>query len=202
MIIMLKLGLCFKLVCVKPLQSCPTLCDPMDYSLPGSSLHGFSRQEYWSGLPFLSSGGLPNPETESRSPALQADSLPSTSFKYHLNSTLSPKSYKSSIFSFAKTPKLFWWAISFLALGLEAWLYQTICFWFSKADGPVCSGSQSFSRVRFFGTLWPEGPPGFSVHGTSQARILEWVAISYSRESSRPRDWTHISFIGRQILYH
>ena len=32
-------------------QSCPTLSDPMDCSLPGSSVHGFSRQEYWSGLP-------------------------------------------------------------------------------------------------------------------------------------------------------
>ena len=32
-------------------QSCPTLGDPMDCSLPGSSVHGFSRQEYWSGLP-------------------------------------------------------------------------------------------------------------------------------------------------------
>ena len=37
---------------------------------------GFSRQEYWSGLPFPSSGDLPNPETEPESPALQADSLP------------------------------------------------------------------------------------------------------------------------------
>ena len=47
-------------------------------------------------------------------------------------------------------------------------------------------------------------PPGFSVHGISQARILEWVAISYSRGSSKPRDWTHISCSscpGRQILY-
>ena len=38
---------------------------------------GFSRQEYWSGLPFPSLGALPNPGIESRSPALQADSLPS-----------------------------------------------------------------------------------------------------------------------------
>ena len=38
---------------------------------------GFSRQEYWSGLPFPSSGDLPNPRTEPGSPALQADSLPS-----------------------------------------------------------------------------------------------------------------------------
>ena len=36
----------------------------------------FSRQEYWSGLPFLSPGDLPDPETELRSPALQAYSVP------------------------------------------------------------------------------------------------------------------------------
>ena len=38
-------------------------------------------------------------------------------------------------------------------------------------------------------------PPGSSVHGISQARILEWVAMSYSRESSWPRDQTQISCI-------
>ena len=37
----------------------------------------FSRQEYWSGFPFSSPGDLPDAGTESRSPALQADSLPS-----------------------------------------------------------------------------------------------------------------------------
>ena len=36
---------------------------------------GFSRHEYWSGLPFLSLGDLPDPGTEPGSPALQADSL-------------------------------------------------------------------------------------------------------------------------------
>ena len=35
-------------------QSCLTLSDPMDCSLPGSSIHGFSRQEYWSGVPLPS----------------------------------------------------------------------------------------------------------------------------------------------------
>ena len=45
-------------------------------------------------------------------------------------------------------------------------------------------------------------PPGSSVHGILQARILEWVAISFSREASQPRDRTHASCIGRQILYH
>ena len=38
---------------------------------------GFSRQEYWSGLPFTSPGDLPNPGIEPGSPALQADALPS-----------------------------------------------------------------------------------------------------------------------------
>ena len=38
---------------------------------------GFFRQEYWSGLPFLSPGDLPNPGIETGSPALQTDSLPS-----------------------------------------------------------------------------------------------------------------------------
>ena len=44
--------------------------------------------------------------------------------------------------------------------------------------------------------------PGFSLHGTLQARIQEWVAIFYSRGSSRPRNRTCISCIGRWILYH
>ena len=43
----------------KSLQSCPTLWDPIDGSLPGSSSLGFSRQEHWSGLPF------PSPRHES-----------------------------------------------------------------------------------------------------------------------------------------
>ena len=57
-------------------QSCQTLCDPMDCNLPGTLSMGFSRQEYWSGLPFLSPEDLPNPRIESRSPTLQADALP------------------------------------------------------------------------------------------------------------------------------
>ena len=45
-------------------------------SPPGSSVHGFSRQEYWSGWPFSSPGDLSNPGIEPRFPALWADSLP------------------------------------------------------------------------------------------------------------------------------
>ena len=50
-------------------------------------------------------------------------------------------------------------------------------------------------------------PPGSSVHGILQARILEWVAISFSRESSWPREITHVSCIagrwsGSLLLSH
>ena len=51
-------------VCAKSLQSCLTVCDAKDCSLPGSFVHGFSRQEYWSGLPCPPPGDLPNPGTE------------------------------------------------------------------------------------------------------------------------------------------
>ena len=55
-------------------KSCLTLCDPMDCRMPLSMR--FSRQEYWSGLPFPLSGSLPYPAFEPKYPALQADSLP------------------------------------------------------------------------------------------------------------------------------
>ena len=59
-------------------QSCPTLWDPMDCSPYQAPLSiGFSRQDCWSGLSFPSPGDLPDRGTEPRSPALQADALPS-----------------------------------------------------------------------------------------------------------------------------
>ena len=51
-------------------QSCPTLCDPMGYNLPDSSVHGIFQARYWSGLPFLSPGDLPDPEIEPGSTTL------------------------------------------------------------------------------------------------------------------------------------
>ena len=45
-------------------------------------------------------------------------------------------------------------------------------------------------------------PPGASVHGILQARILEWVAISSSRKSSLPRDQKHVSCIAGSLLHY
>ena len=57
-------------------QLCLTLCDSMDCSLSGST--GFSRQGYWSGLPFPIPGDLPDPGMEPTSPVLWVDPLPLT----------------------------------------------------------------------------------------------------------------------------
>ena len=61
----------------------------------------------------------------------------------------------------------------------------------------VCSVAKSCSTL-----CYPMdcSPPGSSVHGILQARISEWVVISFSRESSWPRDWTCVSCIGRWVL--
>ena len=56
-------------------KSCPTLVTPWIASHQAPLSMGFSRQEYWSGLPFPSPGDLPDPGIEPGSPALQADSL-------------------------------------------------------------------------------------------------------------------------------
>ena len=58
-------------------QSRPTLCDPMDCSYQAPLSMGFSRQEYWSGVPLPSPGDLPDQGVEPGSRALQADALPS-----------------------------------------------------------------------------------------------------------------------------
>ena len=92
---------------------------------------GFSKQEYWSGLPFPYPGDLPDPGIDPRSPTFQAHSLPSEPLGNFSES-------ESEVTQ----------------------LCPTLC-------NPVdCS------------------PPGSSVHGILQARILEWVAISFSRGSS------------------
>ena len=81
-------------------------------------------------------------------------------------------------------------------------LYHVLTYYRIYSCLPLCSVAQSWP------TLWNPtncSLPGSSVHGILQARILEWVAISSSRWSSRPRNWTHVSFVfytGRHILYH
>ena len=95
---------------------------------------------------------------------------------------------------------------------------QTIIYRLDKQKGPtiepvsvcvcVCVCAHACSVAQSCLTLCNPmncSPPGSSVHGIFQARILEQVAVSYSRDSFWPRDQTHVfcvSCIGKQILYH
>ena len=59
-----------------------------------------------------------------------------------------------------------------------------------------------WSRSVMSNSLRPHGLylPGSSIHGIFQARLLEWVAIPFSRGSSQPRDWTWVSCIAGRLL--
>ena len=61
-----------------------------------------------------------------------------------------------------------------------------------------------YIRAQLCLSLWNHmgySPPGSSVHGISQTRILEWLAVSFSRRSFWPRDWTQVSCIAGSLLY-
>ena len=62
---------------VKSLSRVPLFATPWTVAYKAPLSMEFSRQEYWSGLPFPSPGDLPNPGIKPGSPALQADALPS-----------------------------------------------------------------------------------------------------------------------------
>ena len=63
----------------------------------------------------------------------------------------------------------------------------------------VTSLSLSLAKLNYHSN--PAGAPGFSVHGIFQARVLEWVAISFPRGSSWPRGWTEVSrIVGRRFI--
>ena len=63
-------------VCAQSLQSCPTLCDTMDCSPPGSSVHGILQARILERVTCCPPGDLPDPGVKPTSPALQVDSLP------------------------------------------------------------------------------------------------------------------------------
>ena len=79
------------------------------------------------------------------------------------------------------------------------WNFHCECLW--KASG---RGWREVKVTQSFPALFNPmdcSPPGPSVHGLLQARILEWVAMPCSGKSSQPRDWTQVSLIW-QILHH
>ena len=73
------------------------------------------------------------------------------------------------------------------------------CTRWSVSEG-ICVGAKSLQSCSTLCEPVNCSPPGFSVHGILQARMLEWVAMPSSRGSFRPRDQTCISCIDRQVL--
>ena len=64
-----------------------------------------------------------------------------------------------------------------------------------------CKSEVKWSRSVVSDSLQPHGLPGFAIHGIFQARVLEWVAIAFSRGSSQPRDQIQVFCIaGRGFL--
>ena len=86
----------------------------------------------------------------------------------------------SSFYIYIQHEEIFFLVIYLLSC---VWQLRVVAAKTSKSDPMDCS------------------PPGSSVHGISQAKILEWVAISFSRRWSLSRDWTLDFCIGRQVLY-
>ena len=104
-----------------------------------------------------------------------------------------------------------WWHTMWRGMGI--WLANQLSLWKSSKKVSLhwihfCRKSsitlvvQLLSYVQLFCNPMDCSPPGSPVHEILQARILEWVAISFARGSSWPRNGTHISYIGQWILYH
>ena len=95
--------ICVKSVKVLVAHSCLILCDPVDFSLPGSSVHGILQARILSGQPFPSPGDLPNPGIKPRSPALQVDSLlskPLQNVAWNIKLVSNIMSYHSQIYQY------------------------------------------------------------------------------------------------------
>ena len=82
----------------------------------------------------------------------------------------------------------------------QFWFLLCLPWVISKSVLTSCAAVFSSSVMSNSATPWTVALPDSSVHGIFQARILEWVAVSYSRGSFRPRHWTWVSCTSR-ILY-
>ena len=136
----------------------------MNYSPPGSSVHGISQARILEWVAIYFSRGYSRPRIKPESLHCQAGSLALS----HQRSLSSPSEVLTSFTCLS-------WCVCSVAK-----LCPTLC-------NPMDSSL-----------------PDSSVHGTFQARTLEWVVISFSRRSSQPRDWNRVSWvfwIGKWILY-
>ena len=141
----------------------------------------FSRQEHWSGLPFLSPEDLPDSGIKSRPPAMQEDSLPSE---------LPGKPINKCINSFSGDSKYY------ESKGNRERRRE-------NEDGAcdIIQHSQRKAKVKVAQSC-PTlcDPMDYTAHEILQARTLEWVAFPFSRGSSWPRHRTGVSCIAGRFF--
>ena len=158
---------------------------------------GFSKQEYWSGLPCPPAGGLPDPNIEPRSPTLQADSLPSKPSRkptsLYTGGEKKPKEPRPLVSEKAILLVLELMLMLMLSHFSHVRLCRTIPRpWDSpgKNTGVGChfllqcmkvkSESEVAQSCRTLSDPMDCSLPGSSIHGIFQARVLEWGAIAFS----------------------
>ena len=203
-------------------KSCLTLCNPMDCSTPGSPVLHYLLEFCHAHVHQVDDAIQPSHPLSSPSPALNLSQH--QSFPVSQLFTSGGQSIGASASASVLPMNTQVW----FPLGLTG-LISLQSKGFSKASPPPQYESMSSSVLSlpygstetFKHDYWKDdmcaqssptlcnpmdySQPGSSVYGIFQARILEWVAISYSRVSFQPRDQTHIfsvSCIDRQILYH
>ena len=151
-------------------QSCLTLETPWTVACQAPPSMGFSRQEYWSGLPFPSPGDLPDTGIKPESPV---DSLPLP----HLGSTLLLLSHFSHVWLCA-TPKTK--PTRLRRLWDSPGKNTGVGCHFLLQCMKVKSESEVIQLCLTVSDLMDCSLPGSSVHGIFQARVLEWGAIAFS----------------------
>ena len=117
---------------MKPLSCVPLFVTPWTVAYQAPPSMGFSRQEYWSGLPFPSLGDLPHPGIEPRSPALQADGLPSEppgkpySFRIRINFVVTTLFNFHGILVLWRIQSYQWWIyfMKTIAFKIQIWCFK------------------------------------------------------------------------------
>ena len=163
----------------KLLQSCPTLCDPIDGSPPGSPVPGIlqARTLEWVAISFSNEWKW-KVKVKLLSRAWLLATPWTAAYQAPPSMGFSRQEYWSGVPS--PSPPLSYWVIFNCYKWSEVKVAQSY---------PTLCDSMDYSL------------PGSSVHGILQPRILEWVAVPFFRESSQPRDRIKIScIVGRFFI--
>ena len=185
-------------IVVESLSRVQLLCDSTNCSLPGSSVHGIFQTRILEKVAIsFSRGSSQGSNTGSSqgsnpvSPAMQMDSLPLSHWEAPWLILLNNKKKNNP----NKNGQRIWIHISLKKIHMANKQMN-------RGSTSLAIEGESESEVAQSCPILCDpmdcSLPGSSVHGIFQARILEWVAISFSRGSSRPRDWTWVSrVVGR-----